>query len=108
MESTDRAVPRAKDCYPSTLTVQLRSMKGKVNEPSGLSTEDICPRFHKHSSSNGLFCIESSNSNLTTNVRSNLDYYNISYNDHKQWVADYNAANSLTDDPIPFLFLALP
>ena len=37
--------------------------------------EDIYSWFHKHSSSDGLFCIESSNLNLTTRVRSNLDYY---------------------------------
>ena len=36
--------------------------------------EDIYSWFHKHSSSDGLFCIESSNSNLTTRVGSNLDY----------------------------------
>jgi hypothetical protein len=37
--------------------------------------EDIYSWFHKHSSSHGLFCIESSNLNLTTTVRSNLDHY---------------------------------
>ena len=33
--------------------------------------EDIYSWFHKHSSSDGLFCIESSNLNLTTRVEIN-------------------------------------
>ena len=36
--------------------------------------EDLYSWFHKHSSSDGLFCVESSNLNLTARAGSNLDY----------------------------------